>query len=114
MSLVARHLEENGLPTVVFSNARDITESAFTPRALFTNYPLGNPIGRPHDAADQRAGLLAGLQILETVTAAGTIVDSPRIWSDSDEWMRLIFSPEQRFLSAAAEARRLSESGQQP
>jgi D-proline reductase (dithiol) PrdB len=112
VSLVARYLEEHGLPTVVFSNARDITALACTPRALFTNYPLGNPIGRPHDLADQRRGLLAGLALLERVTVPGTIVDSDRIWSESRDWMRLIFSAEQPFLSPEAEARRLAETGQ--
>ncbi len=112
MSLVARHLEENGVPTVVFSNARDITQQAFTPRALFTNYPLGNPVGRPGDVADQRDGLLAGLRMLENATEAGTIVDSDRVWTDSRDWMRLIFSQEQPFLSDEAEARRLAETGQ--
>ena len=112
VSLVARHLEENGIPTVVMSNGRDITESAYTPRALFTNYPLGNPVGRPGDRADQRAGLLQALQLLESVDAPGTIVDSGRVWTDSRDWMRLIFSEEQPFLSDEAEARRLKETGQ--
>ncbi|MEM7407151.1 MAG: hypothetical protein AAF458_17765 [Pseudomonadota bacterium] len=112
MSLVARVLEEAGMPTVVFSNALDITESAFTPRAFFTNYPLGNPIGRPGDRADQRAGLLAGLALLESVTKAGTVVHSDRVWTDSRDWMRLIFSAEQPFLSEEAEARRKVELGQ--
>jgi hypothetical protein len=112
VSLVARHLEENGMPTVVLSNARDITRQAFTPRALFTNYPLGNPVGRPGDVEDQRRGLLAGLHVLESATEPGVIVDSDRVWSESREWMRLIFSDEQPFLSDAAEARRLAETGQ--
>lgn len=112
MSLVARVLEEQGVPTVVLSNARDITAQALTPRALFTNYPLGNPVGRPQDLADQRAGLIAALGLLESATEAGTIVDSGRVWSASRDWMRLIFSQEQPFLSDAAEAQRLGETGQ--
>ena len=112
MSLIARHLEENGIPTVVFSNARDITRQAFTPRAFFTNYPLGNPVGRPGDVEDQRSGLLAGLRLLESATEAGEIIDSERVWTEGRDWMRLIFSAEQPFLSEEAEARRLAETGQ--
>jgi D-proline reductase (dithiol) PrdB len=112
VSLVARHLEENGMPTVVFSNARDISVRAFTPRTYFTNYPLGNPIGRPGNVEDQREGLLAGLRLLESATEPGTIMDSDRVWTESREWMRLIFSEEQPFLSDQAEARRLAETGQ--
>ena len=109
MSLVARYLEANGLPTIVWSNALDITQSAFVPRTYFTNYPLGNPIGRPGDKADQRAGLLAGLALLEGAQEAGTVHYSDRVWSDSTDWMRLIFSKEQPFLSDEAEARRQSD-----
>ena len=106
MSLVARFLEEQGLPTVVFSNALDITRGAFTPRTHFTNYPLGNPIGRPGDRNDQRAGLIAGLRLLESATEAGSIACSERVWTDSRDWMRLIFTADQPFLSEEAEARR--------
>jgi D-proline reductase (dithiol) PrdB len=109
VGLVARYLEANGMPTVVWSNALDITQAAFVPRTYFTNYPLGNPIGRPGDKADQRAGLLAGLELLASARAAGTVRHSERVWSDSKDWMRLIFSKEQPFLSAEAEARRQSD-----
>jgi len=112
VSLVARVLEEQGIPTVVLSNAYDITARVNTPRALFTNYPLGNPVGRPGDPKDQRDGLLAALALLETATGPGAIFDSGRIWTESREWMRLIFSQEQPFLSEKAEARRLAETGQ--
>ena len=114
VSLVARYLEDQGMPTVVWSNARDITEQAFTPRTLFTNYPLGNPVGKPGDLSDQRAGLVAGLQLLESVAQAGTVVDSGRVWSDSRKWMRLIFTEEQPFLRPQAEAKRLADIGKAP
>ena len=100
------------MPTVVLSNARDITAQALTPRAIFTNSPLGNPVGRPDDPGDQRAGLIEGLNLLTDATAPGVIVDSERVWTESREWMQLIFSDEQPFLSVHAEARRLLETGQ--
>ena len=106
VSLVARHLEENGIATVTFSNARDITASACNPRMVFTNYPLGNACGRPHDVKNQREVLSAGFQMLENAREPGTIVDTPYEWSASDEWQRLIFSDEQPFLTEEAEAER--------
>ncbi len=106
MSLVARHLEENGIPTVAFSNARDISTSACNPRLVFTNYPLGNPAGRPHDRENQREILTVGFRLLEEATGPGEIVDTPFQWSEDREWMRLIFSDEQPFLSEEAEAER--------
>ncbi len=104
MSLVARHLEANGIPTVTFSNARDITTSACNPRLVFTNYPLGNPTGKPHDVDNQREILNTAFQMLETATEPGEIVDTPYQWSGGREWMRLIFSDEQPFLSEEADA----------
>ncbi|HEV3363217.1 MAG TPA: hypothetical protein VG795_03590 [Acidimicrobiia bacterium] len=106
MGLVARHLEANGIPTVTFSCARDITESVRPPRSVFLDYPLGSTCGRPYDPANQRAVLLAGLRLLETGRTPGEIVDLPYIWSADESWKRLIFSPEQPFLSEEAEARR--------
>src|SRR5215475_7947063 len=52
-SLVARHLEANGIPTVVMGCAKDIVEYAQVPRFLFSDFPLGNPAGPPHDREAQ-------------------------------------------------------------
>ncbi len=106
MGLVARHLEANGIPTVTFSCARDITAAVLPPRSVFLDYPLGSTCGRPNDPANQRAVILAGLRLLETGRTPGEIVDLPDVWSADENWKRLIFSPEQPFLSEEAEARR--------
>jgi len=106
VGLVARHLEANGIPTVTFSCARDITEAVLPPRSVFLDYPLGSTCGRPHDPANQRDVVLAGLHLLETGRTAGEIVDLPYEWSADESWKRLIFSPGQPFLSEEAEARR--------
>ena len=106
MSLVARVLEEGGISTVTFSNARDITAHAFNPRTVFTNYPLGNPIGRPNDPENQRENMKTAFRLLGTATRPGEIVDTPYVWSENREWMRLIFSDEQSFLTEEAEAHR--------
>ena len=106
MSLVARVLEEGGISTVTFSNARDITANAFNPRTVFTNYPLGNPIGRPNDPENQRENMKTAFRLLETATRPGEIVDTPYVWSENREWMWLIFSDEQSFLTEEAEAHR--------
>ena len=49
VSLVARHLEANGISTVVMGCAKDIVEHAAVPRFLFSDFPLGNSAGKPHD-----------------------------------------------------------------
>ena len=91
---------------MTFSCARDITEAVRPPRSVFLDYPLGSTCGRPHDPANQRAVLLAGLRLLETGQTPGQIVDLPYVWSADETWKRLIFSPEQPFLTDEAEARR--------
>jgi hypothetical protein len=102
VSLVARHLEANGIPTVVFGCARDIVESARVPRFVFTDFPLGNPCGRPFDAPMQHEILEAGLRLLETAEAPAPTVTMPYVWSDDARWKRLIFSKDQPFLEGEA------------
>jgi hypothetical protein len=45
VSLAARHLEENGIATVVMGCAKDIVEFVGVPRFLFSDFPLGNATG---------------------------------------------------------------------
>jgi len=85
-SLTARHLEANGMPTVLMGCARDIVEHAAVPRFLFSDFPLGNSAGRPHDPASQDATLELALRVLETAPAARTTVQSPQRWSDDARW----------------------------
>ncbi len=106
VSLVARHLEENGISTVTFSNARDITASACNPRTVFSDFPLGNACGKPHDVQNQREVLSTGFRLLEEAKGAGEIVETPFRWSDDEEWKRLVFTEEQPWLTEEAEAER--------
>lgn len=70
VGLVARALEDAGIPTVSLTAARDITEAVRPPRAVYVHTPLGWQIGMPHDADGQRARLRAVLE-------AGVAVDEP-------------------------------------
>ena len=86
MSLIARHLEANGLPTVVMGCARDIVEHCGVPRLLFSDFPLGHSAGRPHDPDSQAQTLELALRVLESAPAARTTVQSPQRWTDDAEW----------------------------
>jgi D-proline reductase (dithiol) PrdB len=86
VSLVARHLEANGLPTVIMGCAKDIVEHCGVPRFTFSDFPLGNSGGRPFDAESQAATLELALRVLETAPAARTTVQSPLRWSDDASW----------------------------
>ena len=58
MSLVARHLEANGIPTVVIGSALDVVEHCGVARFVFTDFPLGNPCGHPY-ARDMQKSIVA-------------------------------------------------------
>src|SRR5262245_48665470 len=85
-SLVARHLEANGVPTVVMGCAKDIVEHCGVARFLFSDFPLGNSAGKPHDIASQEMTLELALVLLETAAEPRTKLQSPLRWSESDEW----------------------------
>jgi D-proline reductase (dithiol) PrdB len=91
VSLVARHLEANGIPTVIMGCAKDIVEYCGVPRFLFSDFPLGNAAGRPFDAGSQALTLELALRVLETAPAARTTVQSPLRWADDAAW-KLDFS----------------------
>jgi hypothetical protein len=86
VSLVARHLEEHGLPTVIMGAAKDIVEHCGVPRFLFSDVPLGNAAGRPFDVPSQALTLELALRVLESAPAARTTVQSPLRWADDPAW----------------------------
>jgi D-proline reductase (dithiol) PrdB len=88
ISLVARHLEANGISTVVMGCAKDIVEYAAVPRFLFSDFPLGNSAGKPHDPASQALTLELALQLLQTASGPQTTMQSPLRWSEDASWKR--------------------------
>jgi D-proline reductase (dithiol) PrdB len=86
VSLAARHLEENGIATVVMGCAKDIVEFVGVPRFLFSDFPLGNAAGRPKDPQSQAFTLELALRVLESAPAARTTVQSPLRWSEVSSW----------------------------
>jgi D-proline reductase (dithiol) PrdB len=86
LAIVARLLEAAGIATVVMGCAKDIVEHAGVPRFLFSDFPLGNAAGRPHDIASHDFTLELALQVLEAAPAARTTVQSPLRWSESADW----------------------------
>lgn len=86
LSLVARRLEAAGIATVVMGCAKDIVEHVGVPRFLFSDFPLGNAAGRPHDVPSQDTTLELALQLLESACGPRTTMQSPLHWSASHEW----------------------------
>lgn len=85
-SLLARYLEEAGIPTVVMGAAKDIVEYCGVPRFLFSDFPLGNAAARPNDPASQDFNFDLALRLLESAPAPRTTVQSPLVWSQDPAW----------------------------
>jgi D-proline reductase (dithiol) PrdB len=105
VSLASRHLEANGIPTVIMGCAKDIVEYVGVPRFLFSDFPLGNPAGRPHDPESQAFTLKLALKLLTLATEPRTTVQSPLRWSDDPSW-KLDFSNIARLTPAEVTRRR--------
>lgn len=86
MSLTARHLEENGIPTVIMGSAKDIVEHCGVPRFVFSDFPLGNSAGKPNDPVSQAETLELAFKVLECAPGPRTTIQSPQRWSDDAEW----------------------------
>ena len=85
MSLASRHLEANGIPTVILGSARDIVEQAGVARLVFSDFPLGNSAGKPDDVEMQRAIVGIALDLLEDARFPRTTIQTPFRWDD-DTW----------------------------
>ena len=86
VSLVARHLEANGLPTLVLASAYDIVRAGNPPRTAFVDYPLGHTTGKPGDAADQLAVMRGAIDAFAKLAAPGELIDLGQRWSDDEAW----------------------------
>lgn len=86
VSLAARALEAAGIATVILGCAQDIVEHVGVPRLLFSDFPLGNAAGRPHDIASQDLTLDMALRLLATATAPRSTLTSPLVWSANHGW----------------------------
>lgn len=107
MSLAARTLEAAGIPTVVMGCAKDIVEYVGVPRFLFSDFPLGNPAGKPKDKASQAATLELALKLLVGAPGPRTTVQNPIRWNSDGLWKLDYSNVEQ--LSAEEIARRRAE-----
>ncbi len=85
MSLLARHLEANGIATLIVGSAIDIVEHCAVPRYLHSDFPLGNPCGQPYDTDMQLQIIQQGLKLLESATKPRTTERTPFTWKH-DLW----------------------------
>ena len=112
VGLVARHLEANGLPTVILGSAHDVVEHCGVPRFAFTDFPLGNPCGKPYDRAMQRDTVAAALRLFEEAPAPRATLPVPARWGEGEQWRESYMAfgaadlPELRRMGAERRAQR--------
>ncbi len=86
MCLIARHLEEAGIPTFCLGSALDIFQAGRPPRSAFVGFPLGHTSGPPFDAAQQYTILRDAMRAFEAAVTPGEIVTLDAAWPDGDGW----------------------------
>jgi hypothetical protein len=114
VSLVSRHLEANGVATVIIGSAKGIVEHCGVARSVFTDFPLGNPCGHPWNADMQTAIVRLALSLLDTATGPRTTLRAPFDWKPDPEWRERYnkIRPEDKArLLALGEARRKARGG---
>ncbi|MDP6055330.1 MAG: hypothetical protein QF676_06250 [Dehalococcoidia bacterium] len=74
---VARAFEAAGIPNAIIMSKvfRDRTAAMSPPRVLLTRHPMGRPVSAPFDVEKQRGVLKAGLELLDSATEGGTIIE---------------------------------------
>ena len=88
VAIAAHCLESAGIATVIMGCARDITEYVGVPRLLFSDLPLGNAAGLPHDPDSQNLVTQLAVVLLAEATAPRTTRQSPLIWSGAPDWKK--------------------------
>jgi D-proline reductase (dithiol) PrdB len=94
VSLIARHLEATGMPTVCLATAYDIMATCKPPRTVFVDFPLGNTTGRPFAPEEQYAITRAGIEGLLTVNEPGAIRSLDLVWSEDESWKAAAVNPD--------------------
>ncbi len=105
VAIAARHIEQMGLPTVIMGCAKDIIEQARVPRFMFSDFPLGNAAGKPHDVENQRQTLSYALDMLISSSAPETTFINPAEWAADHAWKDDYSNPDKLTPAMRAERR---------
>ena len=78
-----RATEKRGIPTVSVSVARDVTEHAKPPRAVFLPFMMGHLFGVPFHKELQRRILMEMVGMLTSARESGEIRDLGMTWAQA-------------------------------
>ena len=96
----------------MIGSAKDIVEECGVARFVFSDFPLGNPCGKPYDAEMQRVIVGIALDLLEAARLPRTTVQTPFRWSDDESWKQnyaRVDSEKLEALKRAGEKRRAQQ-----
>jgi hypothetical protein len=82
VGLVARKIEERGIPTVTLNMLWPFQAAIGMPRVAAIEHPFGRPYGDVGAAQVQTAVLRAALAVFESATEPGTVVHLPFVWHE--------------------------------
>lgn len=74
------------MPTVIVGSALDIVEYCGVPRYLHSDFPLGNPCGKPYDVEMQVKIIRQALALLETAASANSSARTVFTWDEDCDW----------------------------
>lgn len=80
MPVLARWIEQAGIPTVTVTMMPDVAERLGAPRIVGVEFPFGHPFGRPGDRRTQRQVLELSLRVLSGARRGQARVDVDIEW----------------------------------
>ena len=86
MCLIARYLEERGIPTLVVATALDIVKFGWPPRTVFMDFPLGHGGGPLFNPDMQLSIAREALQVCESLREPCEIIHLDQTWPGGDGW----------------------------
>lgn len=78
MSVLAHYFESEGFATVMVGFVREHIEAIEPPRALWLDFPMGRPMGKPNDAEFQKKVIRAAFKLFDA-TSGPVLEDFPDI-----------------------------------
>lgn len=77
-----------------------------TPRIVFNDLPLGNPLGVPGDREMQVGSVVQALELARDAISPGAMIQTDFVWGSDDSWKKNFFRVDEDNI---AELRRLGE-----
>lgn len=93
MSVLAHYFESEGFATVLVGFVREHLEGVKPPRALWLDFPMGRPLGKPNDPDYQKKIIRAAFELLDKPSGP-VLEDFPEVIPVKDGRMGYALPPE--------------------